>query len=94
MTQRPRMSLRRRYLALVGLGCVVAGFSGGAGPLIAVIYEVQGKCDYLPCIKAWTLPALSAFGVLACAGGVLAAWSLGPWNVPDDPARESAADRD
>lgn len=77
-------------LALVALGLAVAaiGLREGAPIIRDIVYQAQGKCDYLSCIGPWTLPSLAGDIVLLAAGAALiTASALRARRVPSTAAK-------
>jgi hypothetical protein len=64
------------WLIAAGTAAVAIGLWEGAHVVIDIVNQAQGKCDYLSCTGARTLPALIADLVLVIAGAaLLAAWA-------------------
>jgi hypothetical protein len=67
--------MRHRMLGLVfvaaGLAAVAIGLWEGAHIVTDIVYQAQGKCDYLSCTGPWTLPSLTGNLVLVAAGSAL-----------------------
>ena len=57
-------------LLSVALGLAAASVGLGEGAHIArdIVYQAQGKCDYLLCTGPWTLPSLAGAILLVAAG--------------------------
>jgi hypothetical protein len=66
----------RWLLSFAGLLLIVGGLTGGVPTLLAIVYEAQGKCDYLPCVGPTTWPSLVGFSLQVVVGAILAAWSI------------------
>ncbi len=63
-------------LIAAGTAAVAIGLWESAHVVIDIVNQAQGKCDYLSCTGAWTLPALIADLVLVIAGAAfLATWA-------------------
>ena len=62
-----------RWLVAAGLAAVAIGLWEGVHVVQNIIYQAQGKCDYLSCTGPWTLPALAGDLVLVAAGAALVA---------------------
>lgn len=58
---------------LVGIG---VGVWAAAGLIHDIVYEAEGKCDYLPCTNAQTLPSLVAALVVVALGAAVVAWAV------------------
>ena len=84
----------RWLLSLAGLLLVVVGLAGGIPALRAIVYEAQGKCDYLSCVGPSTWPSLVGFSLLVAVGAILVAWSVfGRSRVGGTSGRTDAPDR-
>ena len=72
--------MSKQTLALLfvvaGLAGIGIGVWAAAGLIHDIVYEAQGKCDYLPCTNARTLPSLVAAFVLVAAGAAVVAWAV------------------
>ena len=67
---------RGLLVLLTGLTGVGVGLWEASRLAGNIIDQAQGKCDYLACTNAWTLPSLAGALVLVTAGTVLVAWSV------------------
>jgi hypothetical protein len=69
-----------RRLLFVATGLAALGVGGWEGAQLVrdIVDQAQGKCDYLNCTNAWTLPSLAGALVLIAAGAVLAAFAVYP----------------
>jgi hypothetical protein len=67
--------MRHSVLGLVfvaaGLAAVAIGLWEGAHIVTDIVYQAQGKCDYLSCTGPWTLPSLTGDFVLVAAGSAV-----------------------
>ena len=76
------------WLAAAGSAAVAIGLWLGAHVVIDIVYQAQGKCDYLPCTGRLTLPALAGDLVLVAAGAaLLATWAYRVSRGPSNAAR-------
>jgi hypothetical protein len=72
------MSQQTRGLLLLaaGLAGVGAGLWEASRLAHDIIYEAQGKCDYVSCTNSWTMPSVAGVLLLLTAGAALLTWSL------------------
>jgi hypothetical protein len=63
-------------LSFAGFLLIVVGLWGGVPALWGILYEVQGKCDYLPCVAPMTWPSLIGFSLLVVVGAIVVAWPI------------------
>lgn len=63
-------------VATVALGAAVVGVWGVARLARYIASQMEGKCDYMPCVGPWTLPLLSGFALLLVVGVLTLAWLL------------------
>jgi hypothetical protein len=68
----------RGLLCAAGLAAIGVGGWEDAQLARDIVYQAQGKCDYLNCTNSWTLPSLAAALVVVAAGAVLFAWAVYP----------------
>lgn len=78
------------WLVAAGLAAVAIGLWEGAHIVIDIVYQAQGKCDYLSCTGPWTLPSLAGDLVLVAAGAALVA----TWAYRVSRGASTAAKRD
>jgi hypothetical protein len=67
---------RRLLFVLAGLAGVGAGLWETSQLARDILYEAQGKCDYLSCTNSWTSPSLVGALVLVTLGAGLVMWSV------------------
>jgi hypothetical protein len=71
-----RRNRRALFLAAAGLAAVAIGLWEGAHIVRDIVYQAQGKCDYLSCTGPLTLPSLAGDIVLVAAGAApLVMWA-------------------
>jgi hypothetical protein len=66
-------NMRGVIFVAAGLAAVATGLWEGAQIVRDIVYQAQGKCDYLSCTGPWTLPALAGNLVLIAAGAAVMA---------------------
>jgi len=62
-----------RWFVAAGLAAVAIGVWEGVHVVHDIVYQAQGKCDYLSCTRPWTLPTLAGELILVAAGTALVA---------------------
>jgi hypothetical protein len=68
--------MRWLFVVAAGLAGVGVGLWEGSRLVRDLVYQAQGKCDYLSCTTPSTLPFLAGAVVLVITGAVLVAWSV------------------
>jgi hypothetical protein len=72
-------------LVVLGLAAAPVGLWECAHIAMDIVYQAQGKCDYLLCTGPWTLPSLAGALLLVAAGAAsLAAFAFRVRRFPSD----------
>jgi hypothetical protein len=80
--------IRRLWLVTAAVTGVAIGLWECAHIVSDIVYQAQGKCDYLSCTGPWTLPSLAGDLVLVTAGAVLlATWTYRASRGPSTAAK-------
>ena len=66
-------------LSLAAVALIALGVSLVAAQVRAIVNEVQGKCDFIPCVSSVTVPGLIAGGVLVLIGATAGAFLVRGW---------------
>lgn len=69
--------IRTRILAGTGLALIVLGGWISVRPFLDIVQEVQGHCDYLPCVTRMTAVVLVICGLVIMIGAFAVGMAAG-----------------
>ena len=72
----PMRRRRQVLLSLSAIATVALGLWLAAVQLKALVYEAQGKCDFMPCTSSSTVPELIAGAVVVLIGTTAGAFLI------------------
>lgn len=67
---------------LIGLAAGGVGLGGSRGRYWDLVLELQGKCDYRPCVPPAELAAVKAWALLSVIGLIAVAVAIGLAGAP------------